>query len=330
MQSALDFCLRGQLDFPKIADLSQWRSQWERETRRFSFPGDSVAAAIQVGFHANSVAWAFLSGYQAAIRKMLSSTDIDLAISERAIIGFSVSEKMGNHPRDISTRFRFASDEQLILDGAKSWVIAGDACDWMIVSGVNQSSDNDGSDADASSPPAKLDIRLLTVAATDAGVSFVQNPPTKFIPEVVHGGAVFNQVELPSNRLLPGDGHQRYVKPFRTLEDIHIGAAVLAYLVRCGREFDWPRSVTENNLALIGSMQALSSLDPSQPATHLALTGILTQLQHSYDAVDTCWANSANAVEAATRWNRDRALFDIAKKTRQTRADRAWGALSSG
>jgi len=173
----------------------------------------------------------------------------------------------------------------------------------------------------------KLDIRLVAVAATDTGVSFVQNSPTRFIPEVVHGGVNLNQVSLPANRLLPGDGHQRYVKPFRSLEDSHIAAAILAYLVRCGREHQWPGAVIESNLGLIVSMHGVSQLDPSLPSTHLALTGVLAQLQNNYDAVSASWEQSTNAGGAAMKWQRDRALFDVATKTRQIRADRAWSTL---
>ena len=40
--------------------------------------------------------------------------------------------------------------------------------------------------------------------------------------------------------LLPGDGYDIYLKPFRTIEDIHVHAALIGYLVGVARRLEAP------------------------------------------------------------------------------------------
>src|SRR6185369_10915467 len=98
-------------------------------------------------------------------------------------------------------------------------------------------------------------------------------PPTRFVPEVPHAGVLFHEVRVPASALLPGDGYERYVKPFRTVEDIHVMLAIGAYLLREARRRGWPAAFGERLVAQLALLGALSGADASAPATHLALAG---------------------------------------------------------
>jgi hypothetical protein len=78
-------------------------------------------------------------------------------------------------------------------------------------------------------------------------------PPTRFVPEVPHARLAFDGVAVAHEDVLPGDGYERYIKPFRSVEDIHVTAAVLAYLLAEAGRRGWPASWRERALiALLG------------------------------------------------------------------------------
>ena len=70
-------------------------------------------------------------------------------------------------------------------------------------------------------------------------------PATKFVPEVPHAQLRFENLRIRESDILPGDGYDQYVKPFRTVEDIHVQAAVLSYLMREGQRLSWPQGWLE-------------------------------------------------------------------------------------
>ena len=116
-------------------------------------------------------------------------------------------------------------------------------------------------------------------------------PPTRFVPEVPHARLAFDAVQLDDGALLPGDGWALYAKPFRTVEDVHVNAAVIGYLVREARRLAWPRSWVARAAALLLALFA-------EAATH--------------------WdATPSDAARA--RWLRDRDLLNVASTARAQR-----------
>ena len=64
-------------------------------------------------------------------------------------------------------------------------------------------------------------------------------------------GTRVNGQRVIRGALLPGDGYDVYVKPFRTIEDIHVHAATIAYLVAEGRRRGWPHGWIERAVNLL-------------------------------------------------------------------------------
>ena len=62
-----------------------------------------------------------------------------------------------------------------------------------------------------------------------------------FVPEISHGTVAFSDVPVDSGSILPGDGYSEYIKPFRTIEDLHVFAAILGFIFRIACLFRWPR-----------------------------------------------------------------------------------------
>jgi hypothetical protein len=147
---------------------------------------------------------------------------------------------------------------------------------------------------------------------------------TPFAPEIGHARAVFEEVLVEEGELLPGDGYSTVLKPFRTIEDVHVMAAVLGWGIGVGRRSAWDRAWLDEAIALVVALRAIGASPPSHPGTHVALAGALTGTKRLLDTA--AW----DRVEAAVRsaWQRDRPLLDVASTVRAARLEAAWGALT--
>jgi hypothetical protein len=147
-------------------------------------------------------------------------------------------------------------------------------------------------------------------------------PETAFVPEVPHARVQLDAVAVPA--LLDGDGYSDYVKPFRSIEDTHVTLAVAAYLLREARQRDWPAAYREQLAALALTLASLAAEPVHQPAMHVALAGALHIAQRLQSEANVLFGCDD---AAATRWARDRALFQVASGVRAQRAQRAWERL---
>lgn len=290
------------------ATVDDW---WPGHLARSRLWADPAARAIAGGFAADRVAWAFASGYQAALHALVPDLPDD------ALAAFCVTEEQGNRPRDIRSTVRALPGGGWQLDGAKRWTTLGPAGTLLLVAAASAEPADDG----------RPRLQLLRVPVPSAGLQITAMPPTRFVPEVPHATLTLDGVRLAADALLPGDGYARYVKPFRTLEDLHVTLAVLAYLLREARARAWPEAYREQLVAAIALLAALADEDPQASVTHVALAGALHLAHGLYTQAQPLWA-AAGDDAAALRWQRDAALFAVAGTARQLRAAAAWQRLS--
>jgi hypothetical protein len=152
-------------------------------------------------------------------------------------------------------------------------------------------------------------------------------PPTRFVPEVPHARIRLENVRVAPHDVLAGDAYERYVKPFRTVEDIHVHAATLAYLLAEAQARGWPMGWIERAAATLQALKDLAALDALAPETHIALAGALAIGDGLVEEADRQWAAQQDA--AAARWRRDRELLGVAGKARELRLAAAWRALDA-
>ncbi len=283
-------------------EAQDWRKQWRDLCARWPLPADRALAGGRVS---QGLAGAFAAGYQAAIARLVP----DLAPGR--LKALCVTEVGGVHPRAIDTRLTPApGDGGLVVNGAKSFVTGADSAEWLLV---------------ACSPGSRADGRnrivMAAVARRSPGVTLMPRRPLPFVPEISHAAVSFENVALDDTALLPGDGWTDYVKPFRTVEDLHVTAATTGYLIGVGRRWGWPAPAVEEGLALAAALRALSASDPSSPATHLALAGILTLFAHWLERLEPLWPCVEDSVRQC--WQRDRPLLAIATEARGRRLDSA-------
>ncbi len=281
---------------PRVSGLEQWCSFLNKSV--FSGPWE---AAVRGGAQADRLGFAFAAGYQAALRSLFPLATGQLG-------SLCATEAQGAHPRAIQTTLD-QTDTGPRLEGEKVFATMAQVAEVLFV--VAKEGERKGRPA----------LRIAQVPRRDAEI--LPGPQTPFTPEISH--AVL-KLAIDGVEVLPGDGYQAYLKPFRTIEDIHVHAAVLAFFVRLCGAMRWPPSLMQTMLAQLAALQSLSQAPPLEAATHLALAGVLTASEQAILELGVLAAKEEG--EFTQRVVRDLPLLKVASKARQMRAKRAWEIIA--
>ncbi len=258
-----------------------------------------VVRAFLGGARADRLGFAFVAGYRAALEALVPDRPASLS----TLAALCATEAAGNHPRAIETKLVDGR-----VHGHKKWITLGSAAETLLV--VARVGELDG----------RPRLALAAVRADQPGVRVTRLPETPFVPEVPHAEAHFEGAEV--SYLFPGDGYADYLKPFRTVEDLHVHAAFYGYALRATLATEHHEG-TERLLALVAAVEALTHAPPTASTTHLTLAGILAATN---DLVTTLEA-TLTAVDP--RFPRDRPLLLVAGKARAARREAAWRASTA-
>ena len=293
---------------PRGDDIAAW---WSTLLREESDAGRPIDRAIVAGFRGDRCAGAFAGGYQAALRRLVPD-----GLPKDEIVSLCVTEPAGNSAKAIDARLT-SRQGGYTLSGQKRWSTMAPLARMLLVA-AHEGVDERGLKR----------FKLVRVDARAPGVTIRAMPPTKFVPEVPHAELGLNDVAVDADAALPGDGYTAYVKRFRTIEDAHIRAAVLGYVLSAARRFDFPDDARERLTASILTMRAIALMDPDAAATHIALAGALTTDARLLDEIEPQWDRVEEAERA--RWRRDRVMFGaVAGQIREARRLRAWERLTT-
>jgi hypothetical protein len=289
---------------PAVEALAAW---WEATAEvRGRWPG-SIERALVGGAHADRIGFAFAGGYAEALRALVPGLD--------GIAALCATEAGGNHPRAIRTALTSTGAGTYELTGHKKWATIGPIATTFLVVATT----GDGADG-------RPRLRVVRVPAAAPGVRVVASS-APFIPEIPHAEVELERVAVTDADVLPGDGYTQYLKPFRTVEDLHVHAALIGYLVGVARRRSMARELVESLLALAVATRALSDTGAASPAAHLALAGTMDLVARVVDDIERAWSTTPDA--EWERWQRDRALLRVAGTARGARRDRAWSMLGS-
>ena len=270
----------------------------------------TIDRAIAGGFAADRLGWAFAAGYHQALQGLVPTLPPNLPAA------FAATEEGGGHPSAINTTLFPAANGACSLSGVKRFVTLGrHARTLLVVASV-------GTDA-----LGRNGLRLARVSADAPGVTLEALPATSFAPEIEHAQALFTNVRVAAADLLPGDGYDRYLKPFRTLEDLHVLGASLGHLLGASRRYAWPESLHEELLVTVVAVRALAALPLAGAALHVALAGVFRTMGRVTAAADGFYGSAAD--EEATRWARDSGLLRVADRVREKRRVAAWRVLAA-
>ena len=262
---------------------------WWTWHRTVEAPTPLTRAALSSA-RADRLVWAFSSGYQAALEHMFG---------ERVLGALAVTEAGGGHPRAIQTTLHDGR-----LTGTKTFVTCGTSAEVVWV--VAQDGAQDGRPV----------LRVVRLPMGGQGQGWSDGPTPPFVPEVPHG--VLHLNDAPGGTLLSGDGYLDVVKPFRTVEDLHVLAACLGFALGEAARNGAPLTWREGAIAALIALEPLAAADPNHPAVHLPLAACFRQALPILDAAP--WS-------APERWARDRRLLAVAQSARDRRTERAHAGL---
>lgn len=238
---------------------------------------------------------AFLIGYQAALRVLWPSAPASLG-------ALCATERRSVRPADMHTRL-----DGLRLSGSKDFVTAGLDAEWLLVA------------ARSEAPGEAPRLQLAVVYPGEPGVTLEALPTLPLMPEVGHGRLVLQQAAC---ELLAGDGWDAYVKPFRSLEDLYVLAALTAWLYGVGQECAWPQELRLRLLGVLAGCAEGSRQCADSVGCHLLLGGLFAQFQALRGDIDK--ALKAGPAHWAQLWQRDQGVLALAAAARDKRLAKAW------
>lgn len=278
-----------------------------RHTPRDS-PRYTIDRAAAGGFAADRLGYAFLAGYGAALQQLVG-------VEVPAPAALCATEEGGAHPRAMSTQLTPAASGWE-LTGRKTFVTYGPLVRTLLVV-AKEGSDEQGRNR----------LALVRIPIDRPGIAIERQPDLPFVPEIPHAAIRFEKVQVAPDERLPGDGYERYLKPFRTIEDCHVMASALGFLVQVARRSGWPQGVIQELLMLIAAGRELAAASPLDAALHVALGGWLAAIERVIEGSAEHWGRVD--AETAGRWVRDRPLLRIASKVRGQRLAAAWERLGA-
>lgn len=306
LPDALDHLWRTRPTTEPVPDLASWFAHLE--TCPF---GRSLDRALWGGFEADRLGYAFVSGYQAALAKLVAPV---ARIPSR--MSLAATESGGGHPRAILTSLSEESGE-LRLRGVKTFATLASSAETLLVVAARSEPSDDVADR-------KPRLVVVRVPARTSGVIIEDRPPIPFAPEIPHAKLTLDVSVRPED-ILPGDGYSAWLKPFRTIEDVHVLAATVGYTMKAARRFDFARPFAEGLGAAAAALSTVDVRAPLDPVAHLVLRGVFTSTRELFAAHESEW-EKADA-DTRERWRRDLALLLVAEQVRQKRTDAAWAAL---
>jgi acyl-CoA dehydrogenase len=281
---------------PAVDSLCAW---WSATASARTAVATTVDRALVGGALADRLGYAFAGGYGEALRALVPNLD--------GVAALCITEAGGNHPKAIETKL-VAVDGGYEVSGHKKWATVGSLADSLLVCTTT----------------GNHRLRMVRVRAGAPGVTITPSS-APFVPEIPHAEITLERVAVSEGDLLPGDGYDDYVKPFRTIEDLHVHAALLGYLIGVARRRAFPHDAVERLVALAMTTRAPALADSKSPTMHVALAGMFALVAREVAAIEQLWSQSPD--DEWQRWQRDRVLLQVASKAREARRDKAWSLL---
>jgi hypothetical protein len=304
MERILGHILSAPAESPALDGVDAWWTQHREVTAAFATP---IERAIAGGFAADRPGYAFASGYQEALRHMLPS------VAGRKV-ALCATEPGGNQPKQMQTRLEVDGDG-FRMSGTKSYVTLGTYAEQLLVFAVSGVDDR-----------GRNRIVAALIPSDRSGVSVEPLGPTPFVPEIPHARLALDGVRVEATERLDGDGYSRYLKPFRTIEDVHVYAALVAWVLGVGRRAGWPTPLLGELAAQLAACGAIARSDYTSSAVHVALGGLVATTKRLLTESSELWASVDDSTRAM--WERDRVLLDVAGKARARRFEVAWERLT--
>ncbi len=255
------------------ADEAEFLQRWQTYAAGLQ---DPLEMAVAGGFCADRLAWVFVAGYQAAIRRTFPRTSFS------GWAAFAVSEKDTHLQPGVDWQ---QHQDTLLLSGHKTWIAASrSVSDLVIKAGRGERA------------------RYCLVAEGQSGVTLTHKDSPGMLPDLSQGEATLHEVVVSPAQQLPTE----HVAAFSGFEALYIYSAFLAYLQvalqKLGGIETYAREIARG-LSLAAQAHELPS-----PKAHQAfadLTGLVQDLRGrtggSVFAADPAWQRDQRLIAMYAR-----------------------------
>ncbi len=278
-------------------------NDWSIDYYHFTKKELPIDKAIIGGFTCQQFSFTFMAGYQAALEKMFPT------IAPNEFKALCVSEEKGSHPKAIQTTL---TNHQ--INGLKTYITAGSEVAHLLVLCKTEIVVNDR-------PLLKmvhLPSNANNIKITDFELAFMR--------DVKHGKLALNNTKITADQILEGDGFSQYTKPFRILEDICVGAAYQAMLLRQAVDHKWEENVRDQILLNIYTLKKLFSLPLSARETHLLLAANDRNFENLLPSIEYNITNHA-PVNFKEDWEQNKQVIVLGRKVKAIRLSKARNML---
>ncbi|MEM8902046.1 MAG: acyl-CoA dehydrogenase family protein [Bacteroidota bacterium] len=283
----------------KLRDFSSARD-WFSVFHTLTKGKDPFEKALIGGFCSQQFSFAFLSGYQAALEAMFPG----IADPDK-LKALCVSEEGGNHPKAIETIL-----VNNILSGQKTYITAGTEAEQLFVLCKTEEVHE-----------GRPVLKMVLLSPTLEGIE-ISHFPLPILTEVEHGRMSLNDVRISTDQILPGDGSLNYTKPFRSREDIGVGTANQAMLLRQAIEYGWEAELRDQLLLSLYNLSQFHDMGPLDPQTHLFLTANERRFLDLLPSIEeNIFAHSPEAFQQD--WKTNNKVIAFAKKVKEIRLEKA-------
>jgi alkylation response protein AidB-like acyl-CoA dehydrogenase len=270
---------------------------------------------LQTAAGAYDIGQAFACGYFAATEQLLARCGVATPRGQR--VSLAVTEPGGAHPRALRSNLQLR-DGALTLSGEKVWTTLADLATHLLIVV------RDEREATSSSDLPRL-VAFLCPAGSD-GLALELLPETPFCPELRHGRLQFERLGVTAEERVAEDAFTQLLKPFRSLEDATVAAAVLSFLCRLTVQRGLSQALTARTLLLLHGVWSLAQA-PDGPFVWVALAGLMDELQALLpQLVDALRAEHPACADALQR---DLPLLAVTSRLRATRRAKGLAALSA-
>lgn len=274
-------------------------TNWSTDYYQLTADKTPFDKAIIGGYTCQQFSFAFMAGYQAALEQMFPS------IAPNELKALCVSEAKGGHPKAIHTTL-----VNHRVNGVKTYVTAGsDAAHLLVLCKTNELVDG------------RPLFKMVHIPQSTPNTK-VTNFDLPFMREVNHGKLALNDTEITPSQILTGDGYHEYTKPFKTLEDICVGVAYQAMLLRQAIDHQWESDIRDQLLLNLYTLKNLLSLAPLDKETHLLLIANEQNFEQLLPRIELNIATHS-PVHFKADWALNQRVISMSKKLKAIRLGKA-------
>jgi len=258
-------------------DEATYLEEWTKEAAPLPSP---ISAAAAGGAIADRLAWVFVAGYQAALRRVFPELPAD------GFAAYVASEdRKGELPGVTAVEHR----DGFTLVGNKTWLATSNHVQHLIVS-VGE----------------REETRFYLTTRDADGVSTLTYDRATFLGDMSQGRVTFDDAPVALDRCITDPVRSRR---FSNAEPLYVLSAAAAFMLSHTRSKGGPVSLQGRALAAMTAAATLAELELTDPSVTLGLVGMSAEVHAAATEFEAfLWEADEALLE---RWSADRRLINM-------------------